>query len=398
MSKLEQLLIQYSPNEVKYYKLGDIITFINGRAYKQSELLDSGKYRVLRVGNFFTSDKWYFSNLELDEEKYCNEGDLLYAWAASLGPRIWDGEKTIFHYHIWKLEFSEEIVTKKYLYHFLLKDVDDISDSLTHSTMPHVSMANMKERIIPVPPIDVQNKIVKVLDSFSELANSLTMNLSKEISSLKQKYDYYREKMLMCEGRTEVDRVKLGSIGKVCMCKRILKSQTNSEGGIPFFKIGTFGKEPDAYIDEDTYLEYRKKYSYPRKGNILISAAGTIGRTVVFDGSPSYFQDSNIVWIDNDATKVLDSYLRCVYQTNPWYVSDGGTISRLYNSNIENAEISFPKDINEQKKIVEYLDDLTKLITDVSQTLSYEIELRKKQYRYYRNKLLSFNTTADKEV
>ena len=88
-----------------------------------------------------------------------------------------------------------------------------------------------------------------------------------------------------------------------------MKNQTNSESGIPFYKIGTFGKVADAYISNEVYEEYKKLYSYPKKGDILMSASGTIGRTVVFNGEPSYFQDSNIVWVDNDETKVLNSYL-----------------------------------------------------------------------------------------
>ena len=75
------------------YRFGDICKVINGRAYRQPELLDSGKYPVLRVGNFFSSDRWFYSDLELPEDKYCDNGDLLFAWSASFGPRIWDGEK-----------------------------------------------------------------------------------------------------------------------------------------------------------------------------------------------------------------------------------------------------------------------------------------------------------------
>ena len=93
------------------------------------------------------------------------------------------------------------------------------------------------------------------------------------------------------------------------MCKRILKSETNTVKGVPFYKIGTFGGKADAYISQEQFEAYKKAYSYPKKGDILISAAGTIGRTVVFDGEPSYFQDSNIVWVDNDETMGLNHYL-----------------------------------------------------------------------------------------
>ena len=92
----------------------------------------------------------------------------------------------------------------------------------------------------------------------------------------------------------------LGDIGRVAMCKRIMKSETNSEGGIPFYKIGTFGGTANAFISEDLFTQYKEMYSYPKKGDILISASGTIGRTVIFDGEPSYFQDSNIVWLEHD--------------------------------------------------------------------------------------------------
>ena len=131
----------------------------------------------------------------------------------------------------------------------------------------------------------------------------------------------------------------MGDVGSICMCKRILKSQTNTVSGVPFYKIGTFGKEADAYISKETYDEYRSRYNFPKKGDVLISAAGTIGRTVVYDGKPAYFQDSNIVWIDNDESIVLNSYLRYCYELKPWKASEGGTIPRLYNDNIAKAVI-----------------------------------------------------------
>ncbi len=106
---------------------------------------------------------------------------------------------------------------------------------------------------------------------------------------------------------------KLGELGKISMCKRILKKQTLPIGDIPFYKIGTFRKTPNAYISKEVYEEYRAKYSFPKKGDILLSASGTIGRCVTYDGKPAYFQDSNIVWIDNNEKKVLNEYLYKFY-------------------------------------------------------------------------------------
>ena len=185
-------------------------------------------------------------------------------------------------------------------------------------------------------------------------------------------------------------QIELGMVGKVSMCKRIMKSETSSMGDVPFYKIGTFGKKPDAYISRQKYDEYRNMYSYPKKGDILISAAGTIGRTVVYDGEDAYYQDSNIVWLDNDESIVLNRYLRYCYQLQPWNVSTGGTIARLYNDNISRTKICVPS-IKEQKRIVDILDRFDTLCNNLSTGLPAEIEARQKQYEYYRDKLLSFD-------
>lgn len=156
----------------------------------------------------------------------------------------------------------------------------------------------------------------------------------------------------------------LGSIGVPLMCKRIMKWQTNETAGIPFYKIGTFGKQADAFIAPDIWRYMITHFNYPKKGDILISAAGTIGRTVVFDGQPSYFQDSNIVWIDNDEEKVLNPYLEYAYTKIAWS-TDASTISRLYNNNLKSALILFPHDKAEQQRIASALSDADALVAEL---------------------------------
>lgn len=151
----------------------------------------------------------------------------------------------------------------------------------------------------------------------------------------------------------------LGEIGKVSMCKRIFKDQTTVTGDIPFYKIGTFGKEADSFIPSQIYCEYRERYSFPKKGDVLISAAGTIGRRVIYDGEHAYFQDSNIVWIDNDEKRLLNHFLYHFYGACEWNSTKGATISRLYNDNLRRIVIAFPKSLNEQHRIAAQLDALT---------------------------------------
>ena len=154
---------------------------------------------------------------------------------------------------------------------------------------------------------------------------------------------------------------KLGDIGSVAMCRRIFKHQTSESGEIPFFKIGTFGGEPDAFITCELFEEFKAKYPYPDKGDILISASGSIGRTVEFTGENEYFQDSNIVWLKHDKS-IINPFLRHLYSVVEWAGIEGSTIKRLYNDNILKTEVMLPS-VQEQTKIAEMLDGIDSLIT-----------------------------------
>ncbi len=169
--------------------LPSLCTLFNGRAYSKNELLNSGKYTVLRVGNFFTNEHWYYSNLELDDNKYCENGDLLYAWSASFGPRIWSGDKVIYHYHIWKVVPNKDVIDKMFLFYLLEWDVDKIKrDHGTGATMIHVSKKSMESRVLPYVDIKRQKDIVLRLDALKGLSDSLKRHYqkkAKEIQSYK---------------------------------------------------------------------------------------------------------------------------------------------------------------------------------------------------------------------
>lgn len=154
---------------------------------------------------------------------------------------------------------------------------------------------------------------------------------------------------------------KLGEIGSVSMCRRIFKEQTSETGDIPFYKIGTFGADPDAFISRELFEEYKSKYPYPQKGDILISASGSIGRTVEFAGNNEYFQDSNIVWLNHDE-RLSNPFLKCFYSVVKWAGIEGSTIKRLYNDNILNTVICMPS-VPEQKRIGLFFENLDHLIT-----------------------------------
>ena len=315
-----------------------------------------------------------------------------------------------------KMLVVNEDILPRYAFHVIQGKGNDIlvKTKKQGGTVDSLDFQKVLAYKVPVPSKDIQSKLVEVLDNFEAICTDLNIGLPAEIEARQKQYEYYRDLLLtfaetgstivtdrQTDRQTELNAIKLiqyvfgyvkiqlSDVGKVSMCKRIMKAETSSSGDVPFYKIGTFGKKADAFISREKFDEYRNTYSYPKKGDILISAAGTIGRTVVYNGEDAYYQDSNIVWIDNDESIVLNRYLFYCYQMQPWVASTGGTIARLYNDNISKAKITVPS-IKEQNRIVEILDRFDTLCNDLTAGLPAEIEARQKQYEYYRDKLLTF--------
>ena len=192
----DQLLDLEGKEGVERLALKEVCEVINGRAYSQPELLSDGKYRVLRVGNFFSNDSWYYSDLELENKYYCEKGDLLYAWSASFGPHIWEEEKVIYHYHIWKMDCSYRL-NKKYMYYWLQSD-DMKKQAFTNihgATMAHLTKALMEALQVPVPSLQEQQRIVSILDTFE----ASIQNLEAQLKQREKQYEYYRNKLLTFE-------------------------------------------------------------------------------------------------------------------------------------------------------------------------------------------------------
>ncbi|WP_436955641.1 restriction endonuclease subunit S [Staphylococcus sp. AS1337] len=240
------------------------------------------------------------------------------------------------------------------------------------SSIPHLFQADMKEFYFYTPKLEEQNKIGEF---FSKLDRQIELEEQK-LEKLEEQKKGYMQKIFSQELRFKDGHgndypkwkiKKLGDIGHVSMNKRIYKNETTINGEIPFYKIGTFGKKAETFITRQKFEEYKLKYPYPSKGDILISASGSIGRTIEYSGEEAYYQDSNIVWLQHN-DEVLNIFLKHFYLIVKWAGIEGTTIKRLYNKNILNTKIDLPI-IEEQSKIGTFFNKIDELIKKQNQKI-----------------------------
>lgn len=346
-------------------KLRDVCELVNGRAYSKPELLAEGKYRVLRVGNFFTNDHWYYSNLELEDKKYCDSGDLLYAWSASFGPRMWDGEKVIFHYHIWKVVPNPELIDQRYLFHFFNWDVDRIKeDQGTGTTMMHVSKGSMEDRGIPIPPLSEQRRIVAVLDEAFEGIATAKANAEKNLQNAQGLFDSKLIRLFSQDGPAwtrKTLRQVAKDFGRGKSRHRPRNDPRLYGGPYPFIQTG------DVRGSDHLITEYTQTYSeaglaqsklWP-KGTLCITIAANIAETGVL-GFDACFPDS-VIGVVVDEGQTTSKYLEYMLHTVKADLKAKGKGSAQDNINLgtfENERFPFP-DLATQAYIVGQLDTLS---------------------------------------
>ena len=309
-------------------------------------------YKVLRVGDIafegHTNKEFRYGRFVLNDI----ENGIMSPRFTTLRP-IADQDYSFWKYYI----HSEKVMRQKL-----------VNSTKAGTMMNELVIDDFLEQTIFVPKLDEQKKIGACLNNLDHLITLHQRECERlqmvKKSMLENCFPKNGEKVprFRFAGFTgDWEQRKLGDFGSVAMCKRIFKDQTVESGEIPFYKIGTFGGEPDAYISRDLFEEYKHLYSYPEKGDILISASGSIGRTVEYTGEDAYYQDSNIVWLKHDKT-IVNSFLKHLYEVIRWYGIEGSTIKRLYNDNILKTEVMIPS-APEQEGIGKYLNNIDNLIT-----------------------------------
>ena len=364
-------------------KLGDCLLKtpdygLNAPAVPYSESLP----KYLRITDITDSGKFDKSHLtsvnaELTSENSLQEGDLVVARTGASVGKVYKYRKEdgilVFAGFLIRLRPNPSKCYSDYLFQYMLSPSYKrwVIITSVRSGQPGINSTEYASLPVPFPQkLSEQQKVAECLSSIDSYISSI----NEKVEQLKAHKKSIIQKMFPQKGHTvpeyrfsefkesgEWTEKTLGDIGDVCMCKRIMKDETNINYSIPFYKIGTFGKKADTYITEEQFNEYKAKYTYPQKGDILFSAAGTIGRFVEFDGEHAYFQDSNIVWISNDETLVCNKFLKYLYSKVQWNIDDGGVVKRLYNDSIRKTSILIPS-LFEQHKIADCLSSIDEAI------------------------------------
>ena len=377
MSRLADLIAELCPDGVEYRALGDVAELKRGQAVTRKEIVE-GQVPVIAGGR---EPAYYIDRPNRQGETIVIAGSGAYAGFVS----FWN--EPIFVSDAFSIVVDRGTLQPRFVYHWLRGRQETIHALKSGGGVPHVYPKDVAKLRCPIPPLEVQREIVRILDQFT----TLEAELEAELEARQVQYEHYRTHLLSYDSlaaRGPVNVIELQDVGVVRMCKRIHKAETSIQGDIPFFKISTFGGTPTSFISAELYEKYKEKYPYPKQGDLLISAAGTIGQIVRFDGADAYFQDSNIVWLEHDESIVLNRYLYYVYLNTRW-TTDGGTIRRLYNNRILQQQICVPP-IETQIAIADLLDRFDALVNDISSGLPAEIAARRAQYEHYRDHLLSF--------
>lgn len=362
-------------------KLGEMMNITSVKRIHQSDWTDSG-VRFLRARDIVAASKNEETDdyLYISEEKYeeysalsgkVDIDDLLVTGVGTIGvPYLVENLEPLYFKDgniIW-FQNKNKIDGKFLYYSFIGNGIQSfIKASAGTGTVGTYTIDTGKKTPIQFPSKEEQKKIGEYLTNLDHL---ITLH-QRKCDELKKVKKFMLQKMFPKKGEknpeirfdgftNDWEQRKFSDVGSVAMCKRIFKEQTSDEGEVPFYKIGTFGGVPDAFISRKLFDEYKTKYPYPNKGDILISASGSIGRTVEFTGKDEYFQDSNIVWLKH-GDEIDNSFLKVLYSVVEWSC-EGSTIKRLYNDNFLKTNFMLPK-IDEQIKLGAYFSALDHLIT-----------------------------------
>lgn len=290
--------------EWKEYQIQDVCRLINGRAYSNDEMLEHGKYKIVRVGNLSGGNStWFYSDLELPADKYCHNGDLLFAWACTFGPHIWKEDNTIFHYHIWKIVEDKDVVDRRFFYYYLKFATGGFLGALNGSVMVHITKSSMEKMIIRIPKkLEDQRRIASILSSLDrkiELNNKINADLEEMAQAIFKNwfvdFEPFKDgKFVDSELGMIPEGWKVGTLGDITKNKSAKVKERNDVKVLSPVTTGELVLSEE-YFTKQVFSSSIAKYKIVNKGDFAYNPArvniGSLGRNEFdFDGcvSPVY--------------------------------------------------------------------------------------------------------------
>ena len=380
MSKLDELIKELCSNGVEYKELKDLCEIKKGIQLNRENLLEEGKYPVIN-GGVLPSGYWNDYNVK-ENTITISQGGASAGYVQYIPTKFWAGA------HCYYLELKDKNINYRYIYHFIKMKQDKLTSSQVGAGIPSVEKKILENLLIPVPPLEIQDEIVRILDSFT----ALTAELTAELTARKKQYSWYRDYLLKFENKIKI--VKLGDIVKVYDGTH--QTPNYKTDGIPFISVENINNiyNTEKYISEE---DYEKNYKIkPKIDDIFMTRIGTIGKcAIVTEDTPlAYYVSLALLRLDKN--KIDSGYLKYIIESeigrkelNKRILFTAVPI-KINKGDIDKIEIPLPP-LEVQKRIVEVLDNFEKICNDLNIGLPTEIEARQKQYEFYRNFLLTFD-------
>nr|DAJ02970.1 MAG TPA: Type I restriction enzyme [Caudoviricetes sp.] len=389
MSKLDKLLRELCPDGVEHKKLVDAVSIERGKRVVRSQLSISGKYPVYQ--NSLTPLGYH-----TDYNYNANTTFIIVAGAAG---EIGFSDKAFWAADDCFTVVCPENVLNRYIYHLLLNNQNQLASKVRKASIPRLSRSAIENLVIPIPPLDVQCEIVRILDNFT----NLTAELTAELTARKTQYAYYRDKLLKAE--TNAYKYKLGEIATVTKLAgfEFTNYVTYSENGNIIalrglnVKNGRLDLHDVKYVDKSDFSKLER--SKLHIGDMLFTYVGTVGQVAIVDEEDKYYLAPNVALIRCNKEVLLPQYMKYYFQTTRFWdkqirrLLQSSSMQNIPMEKIRKFEIAVPP-LDVQNRIVNVLDNFEKICSDLNIGLPAEIEARQKQYEYYRDKLLTFKEVA----
>ena len=384
MSKLDELIKELCPNGVEYKELKNLCEIKKGVQLNKEKLLEEAEYPVINGG---ISPSGYWNDYNVKENTITrSQGGASAGYVQYISTKFWAGA------HCYYLELKDKNINYRYIYHFIKMKQDKLTSSQVGAGIPSVEKKILENLVIPVPPLEVQDEIVRILDNFT----ALTAELTAELTARKKQYSWYRDYLLKFENKVKI--VKLKDIATEMYRGNGIKREEIRKIGIPCIRYG------EIYTDYGISFEKTKSYTdenliinkkYIEYGDILFAITGEsveeIGKSTAYIGKEKCLVGGDILVMKHKQDPVYLSYVLSTENAQK-LKSKGKIKSKVVHTNatdIGEIEIPLPP-LEVQKRIVEVLDNFEKICNDLNIGLPAEIEARQKQYEFYRNFLLTF--------